>query len=54
LMMFVIGLEMHVDKLWAMRRSIFGYGSMQMATCALVLVVVFLSFSPLPCRRRRW
>jgi glutathione-regulated potassium-efflux system ancillary protein KefC len=44
LMMFVIGLEMHVDKLWAMRRSIFGYGAMQMATCALVLAVVFLSF----------
>ena len=26
LMMFVIGLEMQVTKLWAMRRTIFGYG----------------------------
>jgi glutathione-regulated potassium-efflux system ancillary protein KefC len=44
LMMFVIGLEMRVDTLWAMRRTIFGYGAMQMATCAAVLAAVFLTF----------
>ncbi|MGF6600845.1 glutathione-regulated potassium-efflux system ancillary protein KefC [Paraburkholderia sp. GAS448] len=42
LMMFVIGLEMRIDELWAMRRTIFGYGTMQMTVCAAVLSVVFL------------
>src|SRR5579863_6628175 len=42
LMMFVIGLEMKVDALWAMRRTIFGYGTMQMTVCAAVLSCVFL------------
>jgi Kef-type K+ transport system membrane component KefB len=42
LMMFVIGLEMRVEKLWAMRRTIFGYGGAQMALCAFVLTAVFL------------
>jgi hypothetical protein len=31
LMMFVIGLEMQVEKLWAMRRTIFGYGGDDLA-----------------------
>jgi monovalent cation:proton antiporter-2 (CPA2) family protein len=44
LMMFVIGLEMHVEKLWAMRRTIFGYGGAQMALCASVLTATFLVF----------
>jgi glutathione-regulated potassium-efflux system ancillary protein KefC len=44
LMMFVIGLEMQVKKLWAIRRTIFGYGGAQMALCALVLAVTFLLF----------
>jgi glutathione-regulated potassium-efflux system ancillary protein KefC len=44
LMMFVIGLEMRVELLWAMRRSIFGYGAMQMALCAAVLTATFLIF----------
>jgi glutathione-regulated potassium-efflux system ancillary protein KefC len=42
LMMFVIGLEMRVDALWAMRRTIFGYGTMQMTVCAAVLLAVFI------------
>ena len=44
LMMFVIGLEMQVEKLWAIRRTIFGYGGAQMALCALVLTATFLVF----------
>jgi glutathione-regulated potassium-efflux system ancillary protein KefC len=44
LMMFVIGLEMQVEKLWAIRRTIFGYGGAQMALCALVLSATFLVF----------
>jgi glutathione-regulated potassium-efflux system ancillary protein KefC len=42
LMMFAIGLEMHVTKLWAMRRSIFGYGGIQMALCAAILTAIFV------------
>ncbi|CAG9262808.1 monovalent cation:proton antiporter-2 (CPA2) family protein [Paraburkholderia unamae] len=42
LMMFVIGLEMRVDALWAMRRTIFGYGTMQMTVCAAALLGVFV------------
>ncbi|SAL80537.1 sodium/hydrogen exchanger [Caballeronia arvi] len=42
LMMFVIGLEMRMDALWAMRRTIFGYGAMQMTVCAVALSGIFL------------
>ncbi|TCK32788.1 sodium/hydrogen exchanger family protein [Paraburkholderia sp. BL8N3] len=42
LMMFIIGLEMRVDTLWAMRRTIFGYGTMQMTVCAAALLGIFL------------
>ncbi|WP_250475112.1 monovalent cation:proton antiporter-2 (CPA2) family protein [Caballeronia sp. GAFFF1] len=42
LMMFVIGLEMRVDALWAMRRTIFGYGAMQMTVCAAALLAIFM------------
>jgi glutathione-regulated potassium-efflux system ancillary protein KefC len=44
LMMFVIGLEMHVSRLWAMRRTIFGYGGIQMAFCAGLLMAIFIGF----------
>jgi len=44
LMMFVIGLEMQVEKLWDIRRTIFGYGGAQMALCALVLTATFFVF----------
>ncbi|MBY4946632.1 glutathione-regulated potassium-efflux system protein KefC [Cupriavidus respiraculi] len=37
MMMFVIGLELEPKKLWALRRSIFGYGGAQMAGCALAI-----------------
>lgn len=40
LMMFVIGLELEPKKLWALRRTIFGYGGAQMAACALVIGVL--------------
>jgi glutathione-regulated potassium-efflux system ancillary protein KefC len=44
LMMFVIGLEMHVTRLWALRRTIFGYGGMQMMLCAALLTAIFAAF----------
>ena len=37
LMMFLIGLELAPATLWSMRRPIFGWGSVQLAGCALVL-----------------
>lgn len=46
LMMFVIGLEMHITKLWAMRRAIFGYGGMQMIVCASLLMIYLAFGSP--------
>jgi monovalent cation:proton antiporter-2 (CPA2) family protein len=42
LMMFVIGLEMRIDALWAMRRTIFGYGAMQMTVCTAALLCIFV------------
>ena len=37
LMLFVIGLELAPSKLWALRQTIFGYGALQMAGCALLI-----------------
>ncbi|AZG13120.1 glutathione-regulated potassium-efflux system protein KefC [Cupriavidus pauculus] len=44
LMMFVIGLELEPRKLKALKRSIFGYGSVQMAACALAIGAVAAAF----------
>src|SRR4030095_1854396 len=44
LMMFIIGIEMDIEKLWAMRRSIFGYGGIQVALCAVLLAAIFTIF----------
>ena len=48
LMLFTIGLELDVKRLWAMRLRVFGYGSAQMAVCGLVLAggVYAFGFSP--------
>jgi len=42
--MFIIGIEMEIDKLWAMRRSIFGYGAAQVVLCATLLAAIFIAF----------
>ncbi|QYY33408.1 MULTISPECIES: monovalent cation:proton antiporter-2 (CPA2) family protein [Cupriavidus] len=44
LMMFIIGIEMDLKKLWAMRRAIFGYGGIQVALCAALLAAIFTIF----------
>ncbi|MFJ5381768.1 glutathione-regulated potassium-efflux system protein KefC [Cupriavidus sp. CER94] len=44
LMMFVIGLELEPRKLKALKQSIFGYGSIQMAACALAIGIVAALF----------
>jgi len=40
LMLFLVGLELEPDRLWSLRRPIFGWGSAQVAGCAAVLFVV--------------
>ena len=37
LMLFTIGLELDIKRLWSMRVRVFGYGAAQMALCGLVL-----------------
>ena len=37
LMLFVIGMELSPQRLWVMRRSVFGAGSLQMAITALAI-----------------
>ena len=38
LMLFVIGLELEPQRLWAMRAAVFGGGALQMALCAALLM----------------
>ncbi|MDZ7918882.1 glutathione-regulated potassium-efflux system protein KefC [Rhodoferax sp.] len=40
LMLFLVGLELEPKRLWNLRRSIFGWGSVQVLGCALVLALV--------------
>ena len=42
LMLFVIGLELEPQRLWAMRRIVFGGGALQMLVCAALLMPVGL------------
>lgn len=42
LMLFVIGLELEPQRLWAMRAAVFGGGTLQMAVCAALLMPVGL------------
>ena len=45
LLLFVIGLELSPQRLWVMRRAVFGAGTAQVIGCALVLAVVaYLGF----------
>ena len=44
LMLFLIGLELEPQRLWQLRRSIFGWGIAQMMLCALVLTAVAMLF----------
>ena len=40
LLLFIIGLELQPTRLWVMRRSVFGLGAAQVASCALLLGMV--------------
>ncbi|WP_458232289.1 glutathione-regulated potassium-efflux system protein KefC [Roseateles sp. P5_E8] len=43
LMLFLVGLELEPKRLWAMRRPIFGWGSVQLLGCAAVLAALGLA-----------
>jgi len=43
LMLFLVGLELEPKRLWAMRRPIFGWGSVQLLGCAAVLTALGLA-----------
>lgn len=43
LMLFLVGLELEPKRLWAMRRPIFGWGSVQLLGCAAVIAAVGLA-----------
>lgn len=46
--LFIVGLEMEPQKLWALRKQIFGLGVIQVVICGLLLTVVgiMLGFAP--------
>jgi glutathione-regulated potassium-efflux system ancillary protein KefC len=44
LMLFVVGLELEPKRLWTLRRSIFGWGSAQVALCTLAIFGAGLAF----------
>jgi glutathione-regulated potassium-efflux system ancillary protein KefC len=44
LMLFLVGLELEPKRLWAMRRPIFGWGSVQVGASALVMTAVGIAF----------
>ena len=44
LMLFLVGLELEPKRLWNLRRPIFGWGSAQVAGCAVVLMAVAMAF----------
>ena len=43
LLLFVIGLELKPQRLWAMRRPVFGLGGTQVAVTALILTMIMLA-----------
>ena len=44
LLLFSIGLELSFERLWEMRREVFGLGAAELAGCALLLAAGFLAF----------
>jgi glutathione-regulated potassium-efflux system ancillary protein KefC len=46
LLMFTIGLEMRPQKLWSMRREVFGLGTLQVVVSGALLAAYALLFSP--------
>jgi glutathione-regulated potassium-efflux system ancillary protein KefC len=40
MLLFLVGLELEPKRLWSMRKSIFGLGSLQVLSCAAVIALV--------------
>ena len=45
LMLFLVGLELEPKRLWSLRKPIFGWGSAQVAACALLLFATAVAFN---------
>nr|WP_315464795.1 glutathione-regulated potassium-efflux system protein KefC [uncultured Rhodoferax sp.] len=43
LMLFLVGLELEPRRLWSLRRSIFGWGALQVLGCTLLLMLVAMA-----------
>ena len=43
LMLFLVGLELEPRRLWSLRRSIFGWGAMQVLGCTALLMLVAMA-----------
>jgi monovalent cation:H+ antiporter-2, CPA2 family len=50
LLLFMIGLELSFERLWVMRRLVFGLGALQVMLCAVVLAgaAILLGYSRIP------
>jgi len=48
LMLFMIGLELDMQRLWSMRRQVFGGGALQLGACALLLGLGLMPWLPVP------
>jgi len=46
LLLFLIGLEMHPQRMWALRRTLFGLGSLQILVSGLLIAAWFRLFEP--------
>ncbi|MDE3968856.1 cation:proton antiporter, partial [Glaesserella parasuis] len=46
--LFIIGLEMHPERLWSMRKAIFGRGFLQVALCGTLLTFAGIFILGLP------
>ncbi len=44
LMLFLVGLELEPKRLWNLRRPIFGWGSAQVLSCAVIIMAVAMAF----------
>jgi glutathione-regulated potassium-efflux system ancillary protein KefC len=44
LMLFMVGLELEPQRLWSLRRPIFGWGSAQVLGCTLLLTLIAIGF----------
>jgi CPA2 family monovalent cation:H+ antiporter-2 len=52
LLLFMIGLELSFERLWVMRRLVFGLGFLQVAVCAALIstAAIFLGYSQIDAR----